>query len=155
MVTCTIEPLAYLWDHGLEELTRRAYEEVVKLDGIFNYDPDWERYQEMERNNNLRFFALRTNHILCGYAAVIIENSLIDRTKRVAVVHSIYVLPEHRAGMLTGPEFILCIEKQLYDIKTDVIIIAEPQNKIGKVYSKMGFIPQETMWAKVLRGETG
>ena len=66
VVKCSFEPLSYILNNGLRELSHEAFLEVE--DGKEEYNPDWVGYQTQENNNILRFVSLRENGNLIGYA---------------------------------------------------------------------------------------
>lgn len=148
------EPLNYLLSTGLSELGERSWNEVGY--GNLPYDPDWNRYQRMESDDVLRFFAVRDDSgLLIGYAAVIVATNLHSRQICNAIIQDIYIEPEHRKGYAAFREFIEKLEEQFRLIGVKFYIIEEPENDprggIGAVYKRLGFLPGGKLWIKGIK----
>lgn len=148
------EPLNYLLSTGLADLGERSWNEV----GYNNlpFDPDWHRYQCMENDNILRFFAVRDeSNLLIGYASVIIISNLHSKKVFHAVIQDIYLEPEHRKGYAAFREFINKLEEQFHLINVKFYTIEEPENdprgNVGIVYERLGFELSGRLWTKELK----
>lgn len=151
----TWEPLNHLLGTGLAELGERSWSEIGVDKDVFNYNPDWYQYQKLQDNDMLRFMAVRDDDgILIGYASVVIQRNLHDRTVLCAIVQDIYLDPESRKGYATARQFIQTLEKQLTLIGVKHLSIAErendPRGGVGAVYSRLGFNSVERIWTKAL-----
>lgn len=151
-----IEPLTYLLNSGLEQLGGRSWNEIGLDTHLFHYAPNWQRYQRMEDDACLRFFAARDEHgDLVGYASVIIVDNLHDYRVQSAYIQDIYLEPEQRKGLAPFKSFIEAICSQLQALHVDHVTIGErendPRGGIGVVYQRLGFESNERLWRKTLR----
>lgn len=147
-----VEPLAYMLLNGLPDLAFEAWRELESEHPEHPYNPDWERYQRMENDDGLRFFSLREGENLIGYASIKLDTD------------------EHRNGMITGSFndifitqrkrgyaafLVKYVEKVLSGMGVKRTQIAEKVNikslnNAGKFYERLGYVPQEIVYSKVL-----
>lgn len=152
MVTARLEPLCYLLLHGLPDLAFECWQELEHEHVDEPYNPDWERYQRMENTDGLRFFALREDEHLIGYASIVITAD------------------EHRANILQGnfndifiakPKrghaafLVKYVEKTMVTLGVKRTVVSEKVNvaainNAGEFFERIGYVPQEIIYAKVL-----
>lgn len=150
MVNCAIEPLSYMLLNGLVEMAFEAWQALEKEHRDVPYAPDWEAYQRQENENSLRFFALRDDAQLLGYASINIDTDIHRTGLLMACLKDIYITPGKRGH---APQFVRFIESVLSSLGVRRITAAERLNSpdgIGKFYEAMNFQPQEIIWAKTL-----
>lgn len=151
-VMARLEPLSYLLLTGLSDLTFEAWQELESNKEQFPYSPDWERYQRMEDKDGLRFFSLRDDENLIGYASIVVSQD------------------EHRSGVLMGyfndvfvtkPKrghaafLVRCVEKTLSGIGVQRIQAAQKlnlqaTNTAGEFFKLLDYQPYELVLSKVL-----
>ena len=149
------EPLSYLLNTGLAELGERSWGEIGNDKDIFEYDPDWFRYQQLQQDDILRFLAVRDDvGLLIGYASVVVQYNIHDRKILCAIVQDIYLEPESRKGFDSVKFFLNMLEDHLAKIGVKHLSIAERENDerggVGPVYKRLGFKSCERIWTKCL-----
>jgi len=150
VVVSQFEPLSYLLLNGLSDLAFQAWSELDS--GNDPYAPDWEAYQRMESNNELRFVALRQDDNLLGYAAIVLQGDIHQAGVMMATLYDIYITPKKRGF---AAQFVKYIERQLSQLGVKRIIAGEKinatiQNDAGIFYKHMGYAPREVHWSKTL-----
>ena len=99
-----IEPVDKLLADGLHYLTVKHWAEVET--GAF--DPDWDAVREAENSERMRWFTVRIDGELIGYASVLMVKSLQQKGKEYAVIEDLFVDKEHRkTGAAVVLEFTL------------------------------------------------
>lgn len=149
MVECKIEPLSYMLLNGLIEMGFKAWEEMEHEHPGVAYNPNWEAYQRMESEDSLRFFALRDEGKLLGYATIIIDKDIHRNDIVFASFRDIYIAKEKRGH---AAKFVRFIEDVLSSVGVKRVYASERlgQGKAGKFYQALGFEPQECVWGKTL-----
>ena len=147
---CQFEPLSYLLLNGLSDLAYQAWYELDSSNAA--YDPDWEAYQRMEGNNELRFVSLRDAGNLIGYAAIVIQGDIHQAGVTMATLYDIYIIPKKRGYAAL---FVKYIERQLSALGVRRMIAGEKlnatkTNSAGKFYKHLGFAPLEIHWSKAI-----
>jgi len=151
MVISQFEPLSYLLLHGLSDMAFQCWTELESGNGE-PYAPDWEAYQRMENNNELRFVALRDDGKLLGYASIVIRGDIHQAGVSMATLFDIYIIPSKRGY---AAFFVKYIESQLSCLGVRRMIAGEKinatiQNTAGAFYKQLGFSPLELHWSKAI-----
>ena len=123
MVNIQFEPLSYLLLNGLSDLAYQAWQELDSSNAA--YAPDWEAYQRMEVNNELRFVALRDDKNLIGYASIVLQGDIHQTGVLMATLYDIYVVPKKRGYAAL---FVKYIERQLSSLGVRRMIAGEKIN---------------------------
>ena len=149
-MTCNFEPLSYLLLNGLSDLAYQCWSELDSSNAV--YAPDWESYQRMETNNELRFVSLRDKDNLIGYAAIVLQGDIHQAGVTMATLYDIYITPAKRGH---AARFIKFIEKHLSALGVKRIIAGEKlnsttKNSAGVFYKHLGFYPLEVHWSKAI-----
>jgi hypothetical protein len=152
MVEMCFEPLNYLLLNGLSDLSYQAWNELEGTHREASYNVDWEAYERMEQNGQLRFISLRQDSKLIGYAAIVVQNDVNQLGVVMAILKAIYITPPKRGYAV---RFVSYIEQQLSAVGVKRLIAAEKldastPNVSGEFYRLMGFSPLETWHVKTL-----
>lgn len=153
--TFTWEPVAYLLNCGLHALGYRHWIEGV-ADKRTPYDPNWEEYQNLEKQNAFRILAVRHNGDLIGYAGVRIFSSLQSREVLCGYIQEYYVAPEFRRGTMAGLGLFREIERQLIPLKVNMLsvgdrdIVLRERGGLGRFFKLLGYRSGERLWFKPL-----
>lgn len=156
-VTCRYEPLAFLLQNGLPELAMECWDAMGDAFHSNVYSPDWHRYQELEDEKTLGFFAMRENGQLTGYAVIKINPDIHQSHLRVALLHDIFITEKKRGYAI---QFIHELEKYAKMMGAYRMDGAErvsfdaQRGGAGKFYQYLGFHPMEVIWSKTF-GEEG
>jgi len=150
MIEVRIEPLSYLLLHGLPDLAYEAWQELEFEHPETPYAPDWESYQRLEDGYFLRFFALREDGNLIGYASVRMENDEHRNGLKMAFFNDIYVTRTKRGH---AAKLVKHVERSMSLLGVRRI---QGGHKVtakvdaGKFFEVMGYEPMEIIYAKVL-----
>lgn len=150
MVEVRIEPLSYLLMHGLPDVAYEAWLDLEHEHSEIPYAPDWESYQRLEDGHHLRFFSLRENENLIGYASVRMDSDEHRNGLRMAFFNDIYVTKAKRGYAATLVKY---VEKAIALLGVRRIqgahkVTAKVDS--GKFFKAMGYKPMEIIYAKVL-----
>lgn len=149
-VEVRIEPLSYLLMHGLPDLAFEAWIDLEHEHPDMPYAPDWEAYQRLEDGLHLRFFSLRDNGNLIGYASVRMDCDEHRNGLRMAFFNDIYVTKAKRGYAATLVKY---VERSISLLGVRRI---QGAHKItakvdaGRFFKAMGYEPMEIVYAKVL-----
>lgn len=152
-VDVRIEPLVFLLDTGLYELSKKCWAEIGASNGNSSYNPDWPEYKAMEDENKLRFVSLRENGNLIGYASIILDKDAHAQGNTVATIFDIYVSPDKTGHSV---KLFRYIEKIVLELGTTSLIVASQigcgrsKNRNSKFLKFMGYAPQQVHWVKRL-----
>ena len=140
-----IEPVDKLLADGLHYLTVKHWAEVET--GAF--DPDWDAVREAENSERMRWFTVRLDGELIGYASVLMVKSLQQKGKEYAVIEDLFVDKEHRkTGAALG--LLRFTIRLLKTLNVSSIMVGEPHKKekrdLGVLYKRLGFRRLETIW---------
>lgn len=145
------EPLQNLLQSGLRALGGKSWAECGLDKDVFNYNPDFDRYANDEKNNSLRIMAVRDDiGDLVGYATVRIFMNLHDKEVLCAVIQDIFIEPHQRKGG-TADKLLELLEVQLMHMKVKHMSVASRSPVIDKWFSQRGYNSHERIWTKVLR----
>lgn len=150
MIECRYEPLTYLLQTGLLELSKKCHAELEK--NKIEYAPDWNSYLEDEKNRSLGFISMREGENLVGYATVKTYSDDHRKSLRIAVIKDIYITPNKRGYAHHFMRFIEKISQQIGCWRIDVAerLIPEAGLRVGEFYALSGYKPMEIIWSKVL-----
>ena len=125
-LTLDTETIAGLREEGVERLMADHWSEIAVDQDVIHLDPDWERYELLERAKSLIFLGLRRSTELIGYASFQIHRHLHYRRSLFAFNDLIYVRPADRgiAGLylILGCEHLLRqlqVQKATFHVKPE------------------------------------
>jgi acetyltransferase (GNAT) family protein len=155
-ITFTFEPVAYLLSCGLHALGRLHWEEGIFDKSTFPYEPNWEEYEALERQNAFRIIAVRADGKLIGYAGVKVFHDIQSQNVLCAYIQEYFVLPEFRNGTMAGIGMFRHIETQLTALKVKVIFLGDKEfvrgdrGGLGKLFDYLGYESREKIRRKIL-----
>lgn len=139
-----------LGSDNLYDLLFDHWEEVaVHKEGI-PFDPDIEKYKEMERIGVLHVITARDGKKLVGYSIYIVSPHIHYMSSVFAVNDVVYLSPEYRRGF-TGIKLLKFAEESLKKEDVDVIHM-HVKNRVnfGGVLSRMGYQSIEEIYSKYI-----
>lgn len=95
MLSCQWEPFVEVRNELIPLLQRQQAEVGEDYEP---YDPDWRRYETLDKANSLAFWIMRVNKIIVGYVIWLILRGLHNASTRFATADLIYLAPEWRLG---------------------------------------------------------
>lgn len=155
-LTFTWEPVAYLLTCGLHDLGHQHWLEGVPDKISFPYDPDWEAYDRMEKNNSGRIIAVRWAGHLIGYADVRIFTSMQSKNVTCGYIQEYYITPRFRKKGMCGIKLFRFIEEQLRLMKVQHVAIEErdivrsDRGGLGNFFRFLRFNTHGKVWSKSL-----
>lgn len=116
-----------------------AREHAEAQDARFPYDPDWDRLFGWAQSGSLDIWTVRADDVLIGYASVLFMPHLYSREIQMANVHTPYLSPEWRRGML-GYEMFETLFEALKQRKVDLVDVDLPEgSRLHKLLSRLKF----------------
>jgi hypothetical protein len=129
----------YFTDCVAEARPLLAREHAEVQDARFPYDPDWDRLFGWAAAGALDIWTTRADDTLIGYASVLFMPHLYSREIQMGCVHTPYLTPEWRLGML-GYEMFETLFEALKQRKVDLVDVDLPEgSRLHKLLSRLGF----------------
>lgn len=116
----------------------------------FDFDPDLDRYAEMERSGQLHVVTARKFAELVGYFVWITSPLLHHRTIKGAYSDAYWLRPDCRQG-LQGLRFIKEAERSVRTLGVKKLFSTyQPRLALGPIYRRLGWQTGETVQCKYL-----
>lgn len=150
MIKYRLEFMTWELYQEFDALARIHYEEMGHdYNGQFEYDPDCEEFLRLERSNQLRFYTVRDDGVLAGYACFAFLQSLQCKRQVQAVCQMIYISKTKRG---IGISFILWVEQQLEQEQVDVIYYqVKPHADFSPLLKELKYDLIETVYGRVIK----
>ena len=131
-----------------------AHWEAIALNKYFiKLNPDWNRYEELERLGVLQVFTARHEGRLVGYFVMLVVPHLHYMDHLFAHNDIIYIDPEHRKGF-AAMKLIKFAEEELKKMGVSVMMVNIKRHKpFDALLARMGYNHVENIYAKRLRAE--
>jgi len=136
----------------LTPLTKLSWEEANCAPET-TYDPDWEKYKQLNDADLLRLFTVRTevDNDLVGYATFIVAPTLHTRNITFAVHDSMYILKPNRKNG-TVKELVGFIEKEfIIDGINSMVVCVMTHRDFSNSLKQLGFKHSESLYIKRLK----
>lgn len=117
----------------IQELIKEHWQEIAVNKSKIKLNPDWDAYEELEKNNRLKIFTAREDGKLVGYFVVITGVNIHYKDHMFAQNDVLYLSKEHRKGF-TGIKLIKFAERCL---KEDGISVLNINTKAHKPFDKL------------------
>jgi len=154
VITYAWEPLTDLLADGVDELTRRHWQEVAGDCEAVPLDCDWSLYLAAEARGEWRAFAARKDGRMIGYICWWINRPIRYRSTLYCECDVFWIAPEHRKG-LTG--YRLFVEALNALPKPCRVILQEKltfkDGRVGRLLERLGLRPVEIVYTTFLSGE--
>jgi GNAT superfamily N-acetyltransferase len=132
----------------LPDLIKLHWEEIALNKDVIKLNPDWEAYQEGEKQNKNKCFTARHDGKLVGYFVVCVHRNLHYKDHLYATNDIIFLHPDYRKGFM-GIKLIKFAEKCLKIDKISVLIINSKTHKpFDAILSRMGYSHIENVFSK-------
>lgn len=148
MITCQEEHLTDILEE-IKPLLVKHWEELANYKDIRPLDVDYDKYITLNKMGAVRFFTVRHESKLVGYASFYISNNLHYKTWKHAAVDVYYLDPEYR---LTGLGLKMFEEIEAWLKSMDVrsmVVMDKINHSHEKFFVKMGYMPIEQNYEKV------
>lgn len=130
-------------------LTREHWEEVTDYPNI-PLDVDYDRFDHLDKEGNLKVLTVRDDKTLVGYIVFLVAYGLHYKTTFMAHDDAFFLKKEYRKGrigidMFNNAELML----KFHGVK---LVSYHEKLKVptGKLFKRLGYKPQETKWFKEL-----
>lgn len=146
MVTFTIERLVGNIP-ALQRLTELHYKEVAPYDDI-PLNIDWNKFIRLEEAGILKFYTMRKNGFLIGYASFLVSASIEYSTSLQASMNNIFIHPDNRGR---GSRFITWCDEQLKNLGVQVVYHhVKSKNDYGLLLKRLGYVTMNIEYSKRL-----
>ena len=137
--------------NDLEEITRIHWEEVALNKDKIKLNPDWARYEALEKEGRLGIYTARCEGELVGYFWVLADYSLHYKDHMFAANDAIYLKKEFRKG-LAGLKLIKYAEEDLKSRGISVLVInTKVHAPFDKLMERMKYNLIERVYTKYLK----
>lgn len=134
----------------IDDLWLSHYKEIARHQDKIALSPDYDRYMELDRLGLLHFVTARDVSKLVGYFVSLVAPSLHYKDHLMSMNDLLYVLPSHRKGMV-GTNMIKYAVDSLKDKGVSrVLINVKMANDFGVLLERLGFVPMERIYEKML-----
>jgi hypothetical protein len=148
MMHLATETFAQVRDE-IEDLIVMHYDEIALDKHVIKLDPDWGKYESMERDNALRIFTARKDGKLVGYSVFFLVWHQQFKQNLFAQNEMIFLHPDYRGD--TGVRLIRYSQEQLAKDRIDKLIYeAKPDTTLYHLLLKMGHVVQGIILGKVI-----
>jgi hypothetical protein len=114
------------------------------------FSPDYEAGLRFEKAGALVQFTIRRDGELVGHMRMYLQSSVHTRT-RFAHEDTIYIVPQHRTGML-GVAMVRYVERQLRKLDVrEIRFDTKHSNRADAILRRCGHAPVATRWVKVFK----
>jgi hypothetical protein len=137
----------------LPPLFERHYREIARDQDQIPLDPDWDRYFQLDLTGWLVVTTARAGKDLVGYIFNLAGGHLHYRSTPHAAIEMFWLDPAYRGGSFALKWF-RANETTLKKIGVKKIAVATKNGykggRVGLIFKRLGYLPIETTWAKVL-----
>jgi len=151
MLTFQRETFAQVWPDA-QPLLALHYEELTFGKERIRLAPDVGRYEALERDAGLLVFTARDDGRLVGYAAWFLVHHAHYRHDLFALNDVFYIDPARRDDVWLGFRFLRFIDAQLSG-DSDISAVkwhVKAVRDFGPMLRRLGYVPEETIWSKVI-----
>lgn len=139
-------------DHG-KALLKRHHAEIALDQEEVRYDPDWARYEALDKLGQLSIVTLRNQGIIVGYCVMHVCPELHYRSTLTATMDIMWVAPEYRENM-GGLRLMRAVHQELRRRGVKRVYMGSKLHKdISKLFTAMGYVPIELWFSKILKAE--
>lgn len=137
-------------EEDCKDLIKEHWEEIAVNKDKIKLNPDWDIYRKLEELGNFKIFTVRSNGVLVGYFAVIVNTNPHYKDHLFASNDVIFLKKEYRKG-LTGVKLIKFATECLKADGVSVLTINTKAHKpFDKVLNFLGFSLTERVYSKYL-----
>lgn len=134
----------------IEDLIAMHYDEIAADKHVIKLDPDWGRYQALERDSALRIFTARDEGKLVGYSVFFLIFHHHYKSNLFAQNDMLYLMPDQRKG-LAGIRLLRYSEAQLTKDRVDKIMWnVNVKNDWRVILTRMGYVERDVIMAKAI-----
>jgi GNAT superfamily N-acetyltransferase len=133
-----------------QELFKLHWDDVALNKDIIKLNPDYQSYEAAEKAEMLKIFTARSEGVLVGYFAALVQRGLHYKDHIFAQNDVLFLHKAHRKGM-TGAKLIRFAENCLKDDGVSVLFInTKVHAPLDPLLNRLGFDHVENNFAKRL-----
>lgn len=135
----------------IKPLLKRHWHEIALNKDKIPFDPDYDKYEELEEKGILDIFTARDDEgVLCGYCITFTMPHLHYKTTITSSVDILFVTPEHR-GKMTGVRLMAFTENSLKEQGTAFLLHhVKPAHDFSPILIRQGYAQQELIFGKYI-----
>lgn len=134
----------------IQQLIKDHWQEIAVNKDRIKLNPDWDAYEELEKNNRLKIFTAREDGNLVGYFVVITGVNIHYKDHLFGQNDVLYLSKDHRKGF-TGIKLIKFAERCLKEDGISVLNINTKDHKpFDKLLDHMGYNMIERVYQKYI-----
>ena len=131
----------------LANLVIRHHAEIEK-NYFSNLDVSWKSYLQLEANDNLLLYTVRSDDKLIGYYIATIYNHIHYKHMKTSQADAFYVLPEYRKGRV-GLRLLLGAEQEAKNLQVKLILVSfRHGSRLISVMDRLKFKPLDVVYYK-------
>lgn len=134
------------------ELLDAHYREVAAYQDKFLLDPDWEKYNQLDREGKLGFVRAQLHPLgrMIGYMAFVVESHMHYKGTIIGIGDVHYVHPDWRRHGI-ALRMTMVAEREAKHRGARFFVLREKvDHPHGDLYAKMGYKPIDTVYLKEL-----
>jgi len=136
--------------HEIKPMLAAHYSEIATSKDLKPLDPDYSKYEALEKLGMVRIMTVRFLGTLCGYFVSFLMPHMHYMKTYIAMNDLLYVSPDHRGGTVAYR----LIKKSITDLKELKVDILTIHMKVDfpfrELLNKFGFCKTEENWDLVL-----
>lgn len=146
MISFNVENWTDFWKEG-QVLAALAYVEVGE--GL-SFSPDVSGYENLYEGGHLVILTAREDGNMIGYLLMVVRKHFHSTGIKAGTEEAMYLKPEKRIGT-TGIRMMKIMEVVLKSLGVQrVYYTSRPQRDLSRLYSRLGFSPVASIFAKNL-----
>ncbi|MDN7881243.1 hypothetical protein [Burkholderia aenigmatica] len=148
-LTFAVEPYAQAIDE-MRLLYPAHWAEIALNKDVIKLDPDYERYDALDRAGMVHVATARADGQLVGYHIFVLMTHLHYRQSYTATSDITYLRPQHRRGF-NGMRFLRFAFESLKPLGVQRIYTnCKMHHDFGRVLERLGFVEAERIYTKVI-----
>ena len=134
----------------IQQLLDLHWQDIALNQDKIKLNPDWDRYEEAEKRDELKIFTARQDEKLVGYFVCLVQVSLHYKDHKFAHNDVLYLHPDYRKG-LAGWRLMKFAQNCLSEDDVSLLMVNTKIHKPFDVLLKrLGYNHVENVYSKVL-----
>ena len=132
----------------IKPLLEDHWEEIALHKDSIKLNPDYARYEQMFKNNNMRIVTARDDGKLVGYCIMMLYNHIHYKDQYMAMDDIFFIAKDYRKG-LTGVKLFIKTEEIMkqYGV-TKLSMNVKVHQDVGAIFERLGYKETERMFTK-------
>jgi GNAT superfamily N-acetyltransferase len=149
-LTFQAEPFSPALLDEMQPYFHAHWKEIALLQDKIPLDPDWGKYEEVNRQGKLHILTARDGTKLVGYHVAFIDPHHHYKSTLFATTDIFYLAPEYRKGA-NGIKLFARLEEELRKIGVKkMVTITKLHSNVGPIFQRLGWTHVENTFTKWL-----